>query len=441
MRAQLASLICIIFIIYLFWKEHKKGDEGPSKAIWIPLAWMFLCGSRFVTGWLSLAGLSFGGPTTSDEGSPVDAASFFLLIMAGVFVLVRRKIDWGLVLTKNRWIWLYFLYCGMSVIWSDYPFLCFKRWFKDLGNPIMVLVILTEECPCKALGFILRRLAFLWLPLSILFIKYYPAGRSFDPGGMSFTGVGMQKNSLGGMCLICGIYFSWKFFLNRKDGSKPGERGSINDLILVGMIAWLLDMSQSATSFACLVVAVGLFIIGRTRLMTEKPGRIIGLMIVAVSLYMALDATLDVSDIVIAGLGRDPTLTNRTYIWELVKGLATNPIVGAGYQSFWAGERLNILWKKIPGINQAHNGYLEQYLNLGYIGVAFIVVIILSGLLKVRRHLTVDYPAAMLRLCFIVTAVLLNYTEASFYGMNVIWVLTLFGVIEISDQNRFSNQI
>ena len=83
-------------------------------------------------------------------------------------------------------------------------------------------------------------------------------------------------------------------------------------------------------------------------------------------------------------------------------------------------------------LNQAHSGYLEQYLNLGYIGVAFIGVIMLSGLLKVRKHLDVDPPAAMLRLCFIVTAVLYNYTEAAFYGINNMWLLLLLGTIDIS---------
>ena len=89
-----------------------------------------------------------------------------------------------------------------------------------------------------------------------------------------------------------------------------------------------------------------------------------------------------------------------------------------------------------PGINQAHNGYLEQYLNLGYIGVAFIAVIILSGLLKVRRHLSVDPAAGMLRLCFIVTAVLFNSTEASFYGVNNMWLLLLVGCLELPPQRQ-----
>ena len=113
-----------------------------------------------------------------------------------------------------------------------------------------------------------------------------------------------------------------------------------------------------------------------------------------------------------------------------------NPFVGVGFMSFWTGARLEEVWRLVGPINQAHNGYLEQYLNLGYIGVAFIAVIVLSGLLRVRRHLNDDPAAGILRLCFIVSAVLYNYTEASFYGMNNMWMLLLLGCLEVPRQRQ-----
>ena len=60
----------------------------------------------------------------------------------------------------------------MSIAWTDEPFVLFKRWIKDLGNPIMALVILTEQRPYEAVGAILRRLGFfcLFLYRSCLFV-------------------------------------------------------------------------------------------------------------------------------------------------------------------------------------------------------------------------------------------------------------------------------
>src|SRR5207245_7682271 len=110
-----------------------------------------------------------------------------------------------------------------------------------------------------------------------------------------------------------------------------------------------------------------------------------------------------------------------------------NVLVGTGVMTFWSGDRMATIWRTLgTGINQAHNGYLEQYLNLGYVGVAFIAAIAVSAIFRVRRQLLTNYDAAVLRLCFIVTALLYNYTEASFYGINNLWVLFLAASIEPS---------
>jgi O-antigen ligase len=164
------------------------------------------------------------------------------------------------------------------------------------------------------------------------------------------------------------------------------------------------------------------------------------LMVVAASIFLFLDWTMDLSNVVIGMLGRDASLTSRVPIWQGLREMVVNPFVGAGYQTFWLGDRLETIWEKYGQINQAHNGYLEQYLNLGYIGVAFIGMIMLSGLLKVRRQFNVDYPWAMLRLCFILTAALYNYTEASLYGMSNVWVLLLVSCIEIPEQEDLSKE-
>jgi exopolysaccharide production protein ExoQ len=433
MPPLLATLICILFILHLFRMDPKKRD-GPSSALWIPLVWMFLAGGRFASSWLTLSGRGRSAASYA-EGSPIDAAVFFLLISAGVFVLSRRKIDSGRFMMQNICIWLYFLYCGISIIWSDYSLIALKRWIKELGNPIMVLVILTEERPYEAVGTLLRRLSFLWLPLSILLIKYYPEmGRGYHSDGTAmFTGVGQQKNDLGLICLMSGMYFSWNFLLNRKGDSKLLVRSNLNEFLLLAMLFWLFNLAQSATSLACLVAAVSLFFMAR--LTAQKPSRIITWGIAIASLFLLLEGILGVSDVVIELLGRDPTLTARTDTWDLLKGMIVNRFFGAGYQSFWLGERLTIIWRTLETqFIQAHNGYLEQYLNLGLIGVAFIGAIMLSGLIKVQRHMKVDYPSAILRLSFIVTAILYNYTEASFYGINNMWLLLLLGVMEVSDQ-------
>lgn len=436
MPPQLAALIFILLILYLFWMDRKK-TEGVSSAIWIPFIWMFLAGSRYVSQWLDL-----GAPAMSAdailEGSPIDRAVFTLLIIAGVLILRQRRINWNALFTQNAWIWLYFVFGAVSFLWSDYPFVSFKRWIKAIGNVIMVLVILTEEHPYEAIGVILRRLAFLLLPLSVLFIKYYPdLGRGYHMGKPMFTGVAGTKNGLGVICLLSAIYFSWNMLISRSEGNASGQSLHYSIyLIIIPMIAWLLYMANSATSLACMVVAVCLFVVGRQPVVVREPRRILAIGIACIVLFGIMELTFDVKDTVITMLGRRPDLTTRVPMWEDLLSMVRNPIVGFGYESFWLGARRQYMVEHWGIVCQAHNGYLEMYLNMGLIGLLFVVGWIISGLKKVQRYLYINYPAAILRLCFIVVVSLFNYTEATFFGVSSLWVLFFLGIIDVSGQQE-----
>ena len=63
----------------------------------------------------------------------------------------------------------------------------------------------------------------------------------------------------------------------------------------------------------------------------------------------------------------------------------------------------------------------------------FIVLLLLSALLDARERLNSDPSMAMLQVCFILVAALYNYTEASFYGINNMWVLLLLAVIKVPE--------
>ncbi|MGC9195914.1 MAG: O-antigen ligase family protein [Syntrophobacteraceae bacterium] len=366
-----------------------------------------------------------------DEGNSVNAAAFLVLIIAGLYILSKRNIDWGRFLSKNKILWLYLSFCLVSVLWADLPFTSLKRWLKEFGNLVMVLIVLTDEHPYEAIGAVLRRLGYVWLPLSVIFIKYYPAlGRSYtEQGGQMYMGIGMQKNELGSICLISLIYYAWYFLLRRKTASRFWSINNLVDLVLILMALWLLHLSKSSTCLGCAIIATAM--LATSRFTPNHPDRIFTWSIAAVLLYLGLNEVLDLNAIIIHMLGRKENLTGRTQIWSLLKEMAVHRWIGAGYQSFWVGDRLREIWERAGSdIIQAHDGYLEQYLELGYIGVGFIVALILCGLAKIRRLCRRDYAAGVLMLCFLVVATLYNYTEASFYAISNIWILMVLAVSE-----------
>ena len=438
MPRQLALLICILLISYLFWMDRKK-TEGISSAIWVPFLWLFPSYSRSISQWLNLGAPDISAGNILD-GSPIDRVFYTLLIIAGVLVLRQRRINWNAFFTQNAWIWLYLVFGAVSCLWSDYPFVTFKRWIKGLGAVIMVLVILTEERPYEAIGTTLRRFAFLLLPLSVLFVKFYPElGRAYHMGLPMYTGVCSQKNGLGQICMLSAIYFSWNMLINRSEGNALGQRLHYSIyLIIIPMIVWLLYKANSATSLACTIAAISLFAACRLPVIERNPQRIIPICIAFVALFGVMESVFDVKDTIISMLGRRPDLTTRVPMWEDLLSLVKNPLVGVGYESFWLGERRQYMADHWGIVCQAHNGYLEMYLNLGLIGLLFIVGWIISGLKKVQRHLYIDYPAAILRFCFIVVMSLSNYTEATFVAVSNIWMLFLLAIMDIPDDHLSS---
>lgn len=433
MPPPIALFISIILIVYLFLIDKKKSD-GVSNAIWIPFIWMFIAGSRLVSQWLMI-----GPPTSIEDGSPLDRVIFAILILGGIFILFKRKINWNYLINRNAWIWLYFLFGLISIFWSEYPFVSFKRWIKASGTIVMAVIIMTEKLPFEAIGLIIRRLSFIFLPLSVVFVKYYPhLGRQFHiyAGTPMFTGVATQKNGLGEICLIVGIYFFWNLLVARMDKKEIANQlpNSVY-IIILPIWAWLFYIVDSMTSLVCFAAATGIFLAARMPAVAAEPKNLIKICFFFIFFITVTEYLFDVKDTVIMALGRRPDLTTRVPMWEDMMSMAGNPFVGYGYESFWLGSRLMYMREKWAMEHQAHNGYLEMYLNMGIIGVFFIIAWIVKGLRNVSCLLATNATAGTFSFCLIVIIAIYNWTEATFFGYNTLWLLFFLAIMDINTEN------
>jgi O-antigen ligase len=423
-----ATIIYAIGICGLFYLDRHK-DSRISNAIWIPAVWLFLISSRPISFWLGMAPNVEGieGTQAYVEGSPLDRNVFIFLLLAALVVLVGRSGRVGSLLRKNVLILLYFSFCAISIFWSDFPLVAFKRFIKALGDLAMVLIILTEPDPLAALKRLFTGLGFLLFPLSILFIKYYPEiGRRLTMSWtLEPTGVTTQKNELGLDCMMYGVLFLWMIVSVYREREHPRRWSRLLAYgTIVGMIIWLLSQCNSTTSITGLISA------GVVTWVASRPSRkpaVVHVLVLAV-LGMAVTALFfDPGGGMVQTLGKDPTLTGRTEIWGLVLGLHTNAWVGTGYESFWLGQRLTKLQNALPNllINEAHNGYLEVYLNLGWAGVCFIAVLLLTGYKRVIAGIRGNPEKASLFLGFLLCLLFYSFTEAAFRMMTLGWIFLL----------------
>lgn len=425
MPPKIALLLCICFILYLF-KIDSKRKPDVSSALWIPLVWMMIVASRMVSLWLNQATDS-ATPGAYLEGSPIDRAIFVILIVVGVFILCKRKIDWLHIVQRNVWLCLFFTYCGISILWSDFPFVSFKRYVKGIGNLIMVLVVLTEPDPVEAVKRMFRRCAYVLIPLSVLFIKYYPhLGRIYHrySGGLSFTGVTTNKNSLGQLCLVCGLFFFWNIVSVWRNKNISFEKKEVLVQILIFiMILLLLIKTNSATSLLCFIVGSCTFIvIGMS--VFRKNGKYIVLISLCFLPFLLLGFDFLLS-LAVDSTGHSETFWGRVSFWpELIDLMGASPLIGTGYDSFWLGDRMERLWDKYwwrP--TEAHNGYVETFLELGLIGLFLLIGVIIVAYRNICRELMFDFDYGRFRLALLVIALFFNVTESAFKGLHLIWFI------------------
>lgn len=424
MPSSIALSLSITFIIFLFILDKRKTKYEPSWALWVPLLFMLISASRPLALWFD-PGILSALPEDASEGSPADRNFYIFLIITGLLILLKRHLNWSLIIKDNLWMFLLFLYCGISIAWSDLPYASLKAWIKVMVIPIMALIMITEINYVESLRIVLKRTTYILIPLSIVLIKYFPAyGRSYSPweGTPFYGGVTTYKNGLGVLCFITGIFIVWDLIIILRDKSNhSGKMPVLLNIALLCMILWLLMMSNSATSLTVFIVGVCILIA------LEIPIIKSNLNIVALSLLffgLLTILSFNVFEGLVNSLGRDATLTGRTIIWEKVLSMGTNPIIGSGYSSFWLGNRgeflLNLNWQRLT---QAHNGYIEVYLNLGLIGLGLLIMMIIKTYKNSKNSLSTDFEYGKLQIAYMTVFILTNITEATFAIKSISWFM------------------
>jgi len=366
MMQLIGTAVCMAIIGWLFYLD-RDAEEQPSAALWIPTVWMLINASRGVSSWMHRSSTVTLAQQYTD-GSPVDAAVFAVLIVAGAVVLNSRSHQVRAFLRANLPLLVFFGYCALSVLWSEQPFIAFKRWSKSVGDLIMIMVVLTDAQPLAATRRLFTRVGFVLLPLSVLFIKCYPdlgSAYSIEDERMMYFGVTTFKNLLGMISMVFGLASLWSL-LGAYDRRDLAHRTShlIAHAVLIVTAVWLIVTADSMTSLSCFALSMN-----------------------------------------------------------------TNPLIGTGFESFWLGDRLERVWNmSVHGIQEAHNGYIEIYLNLGWVGLVLLGWLIISGFKNANTALHRNVHDGRLKFAYLTAGLIFSITEAGFRMLGPIWLAFLLAV-------------
>jgi exopolysaccharide production protein ExoQ len=107
-------------------------------------------------------------------------------------------------------------------------------------------------------------------------------------------------------------------------------------------------------------------------------------------------------------------LTGRVPLWQvLIEEVGRHPWLGAGFTAFWSSRNIFRV-ERLAGFSavSAHNGYLEELLNTGVVGLAILLTFCLGTLVVARRWARRGDPLGWLIFLFMVFYLLLNTTNA-----------------------------
>jgi O-antigen ligase len=189
-----------------------------------------------------------------------------------------------------------------------------------------------------------------------------------------YRGICPQKNLLGQISCVS-LFFC--FFQALK------EKGYVKSIFYIVSILsfFLILISKSKTTLALSIPVPFIASIAIYLISFKNPFGRLSLGFFIATLAMIFGAIFLLFEItiyeLIEFLFNNSTFTGRTIIWEFVGyNISKEPYIGYGYGSFWGVKTVGFNF--IRFILQAHNGYLDILLELGFIGLILTIIYIYS---------------------------------------------------------------
>lgn len=317
-----------------------------------------------------------------------------------------------------------------SLAWTDYFGIATRRAMRfwiELGG--LLLLVSTYR---DSRSF----LRTLWTAFAILacldVLSLAVPSMSFTSIG--FAGVHGHKNTLGsfGYMSIPLFFIAWRINL-------IGRWSILSGLLGIATLAMLLISLSKTSTFLlpfCGVLAFLAYRLWERGFTTQLAmGGLFITFVAAIALPLT-SAGLTLGEAIGAITG-DPTITGRSEIWDYtIMRVGDRALTGVGYGSFWDVDLANREIMNQYGItfafNQAHNGYIGVFAELGWLGVGAIVAMWLMGMSAILRRVgnKAEWGLVSYALYISIAYAMYNVTETSFFRVGFdSWIIYVLMVL------------
>ncbi len=335
----------------------------------------------------------------------------------------------------------YFGLAGASIGWAFKPEFAFVRFLQEA----MVLTAVVLPALLSNPNANIMRGVFLCFAVGVILnILLLPGGyATYALYGNTLVDIGYQgyfsgKNLLGEFAAIA-------FLLSVHELLYPGTRRALGIVVAVAAIV-LIFFSSSKTALGLALVAPVLAILTLAIARTLRLAPILILTAMILGYFMFGELAGFTTGRIAYLLTGDSSFTGRTTIWAFSEmEIAKRPLLGWGYQSFW------LVGADAPSITEApgwvkampnsHNGYYDAMLELGYVGLAFLLVFLAATVHVIGRVARYDYKRAWILLSVALFVMLYDFLETLWLrAFDVSWVVFVLVTVEAARYWRRSQQ-
>ncbi|MGG6240252.1 O-antigen ligase family protein [Nodosilinea sp. AN01ver1] len=376
------------------------------------------------------------GPEDSETG--IIPSSVITLMRYGIYattlLLLALRIKSTLkTALSNKWVLCLISFISISFLWSQDPSTTVDVVWKELIPMFLLSLYIASRFTIEqqfSLAIQSLLIAFFFSILLAIVMPSIAFHQTGDYAG-SFRGAFGDKNRFGAIAATLLVtLFMLKNYAEKKQGWASA--------MLVFCFA-ILVISSSVTALVLSVASLLLVsLYQKFKWMGKKTILLVNLSIlISMSFfYVIISRWIEI----LTFLGRDPTLSARTLIWNYVITTKIPPHLYFGYGkgAFWSSERLTSGFEHaafhIPA--HSHNGFLDLILEAGLIGFAlFFVVWLVAYTRAVRLAYNFKKASYLWPSIFLSMMILFNLFESYLVLFpNINWVLFLSIALSLSQK-------
>lgn len=362
------------------------------------VSWLFFCNGI--------------GTIVGENEAILKLLRYSILLIALLLLLARWKTTLR-ALSKGGVLWLFVGLMVASLSWSMSPSYTLESIRGEVLPMTAFALYFASRFNMREQMQILAITLGIGAALSLFYAIAIPSigrhgGDEFDG---AWKGIYPQKNNFSTTLTMTMLVFFVLSLVNQNHRERLLARCGL--LLSVAMI--VLSTSKSGL----IIFILMLIVVMLSRLFRWRGSRSVLVLDIGGLTMLGLGAVLSVTwQAIVIGLGKDPTLSARTYIWTgAIEKIMQEPLLGYGRAAFWVPDSIpawevGALASKgfIP--SHAHNGFIDIALELGLVGLGlFVLGFIPTYLLALRRAYRARHPEDLWPFAFLTLMVISNMTE------------------------------